>query len=751
MKYVLVADNPEMLNPVKVPYYEASESPNAITLSSPFHVLYNKQYGGNAATYIAYISSDMYVKYIGYTGLFGRVEFYANGSLIYYYDFSNSTGNFGIGFFSGSDSRNTITHSGRCDSGKLNPKYGVLPAIQTGFLPGTDSSSISTLPGGFGSRLTPYIHDLSSYIIDYLSTNGTISGPSSAASDDTVTLTVTPDTGYALSSIAIYKTASQDPIAYTKVNDTTYTFVMPDTDVSVTGIFARAYSVSIACSPSSFGTVSVTPSSSLVRPNTPVNFTVTPNSGVIVSTVDFSAGVNVEWNAKQFSGSFIMPERLVYGTIFLTYEGDPNAEGGTSQPEIPEGDFNNISDNILVPPTGSNGIISTTVSKGFVTMWNPTNTELEDIGSYLYSTDWGDAVFNGIRNLFGNPAQSIIALSLVPYTPTRSSTKALVNLGKNSTGVNSYQITNQFTDVDLGTIQINKYWDSYLDYNPYTSIQLFLPFIGTVTLDPDIVMGQSVGIKYRFDACTGSCVAFLYTLSNSVQSVFAEHAGYCALNIPVTSADHSRFMTGIIRAVASVAAFSVTHTPVASFGHSISNAGAENVVYGSGGTALNSLALPAPSMSLATRMNAGTGIGTANTLGEAPFQWPAAGKGGFTDLENGSDIITLPGLKAELQKENIPYAVNQVLSGKVNTMISGSFAGGVGMLGSVIPYVIIRRPKQSLAENYKHYVGYPSNVTAKLGTLSGYTKIEQADLEGIPCTDMELAMIYDALKGGVYL
>lgn len=587
--------------------------------------------------------------------------------------------------------------------------------------------------------------------IIYSSTNGTISGPSSAASGETVTLTVTPDTGYSLSSIAIYKTASQDPVNYTKVNDTTYTFIMPDTDVTVTGIFARAYSVSISCSPSSFGTVTVSPSDSFIIPGRTVTFTVTPNSGIIVSTIDFSAGVNVEWDAKRLAGSFIMPERLVYGTVFLTYEGDPNAGGGTSQPETPQGDFNNDSDSILVPPTGSAGIISTTTSKGFITMWNPSNNELEDIGSYLYSTDWGDAVFNGIRNLFGNPAQSIISLSLVPYTPIHSSTKKEVNFGKNSSGVSSYQITNQFTDVDLGTLQINKYWDSYLDYNPYTSIQLFLPFIGTVTLDPDIVMGQTVGIKYRFDACTGSCVAFLYTLSNSVQSIFAEHAGYCALNIPVTSADHSRFMTGIIRAVASVAALSVTHTAIGTFEHAYSNAGAETVVYGTGGADAKRLALPPPSNGLSVRNSPNTGIGTAQTLGEAPFQWPSGPNFDIQDLQNGSDTITIPGLSAEFRKEGIPYAVNNVLSGKVNTMISGSFAGGVGMLGSVIPYVIIRRPKQSLADNYKHYVGYPSNVTGKLGTLSGYTKIEQADLEGIPCTDAELAMIYDALKGGVYL
>lgn len=679
------------------------------------------------------------------------IRFYKNGNLVAttdnYYSPSIRTYFVAPGISSKATSRGIVCNYIRCASS------GTFVDVTFTTTEGSitvDSQNYIALPEFYDSLVALLSNNNR---INYSDTaNGNISGPSSASSGETVTLTIAPDTGYVISgSPVVYKTATQEGISVTKIDDTKYTFVMPNADVSVTAIFVSGFAVSIACSPDTFGTVTLNPSQPLYLPGQRVAFQVIPNSGVIVSSLAFSAGVNVDWDAIQYSGSFIMPERLVYGTVFLTYEDDPNEGGGTSQPEVPTGEYDNTSDNILIPPTGTNGIISTTTSKGFITIWNPTNAELEDIGAYLYSTDWGDAVFNGIRNLFGNPAQSVIALSLVPYTPTRSSVKRDVNLGKNSTGVSSYQVTSQFTDVDLGILQINKYWDSYLDYNPYTSIQLFLPFIGTVTLDPDVVIGKSIGIKYRFDACTGSCIAYLYTLESSVRSIFAEHAGYCALNIPVSSADHSRFMTGIIRAVSSVAALSVTHTPVASFGHTISNAGAENVVYGAGGANAIRIALPPASGGMATVRNVGAGIGAAENLGEAPFQWPTMNPGPIQDLENGSDMITVPGLKAELRRENIPYAVNQVLSGKVNTMISGSFAGGVGMLGSVIPYVIIRRPKQSLAENYKHYVGYPSNVTAKLGTLSGFTQIEQADLEGIPCTDTELAMIYDALKGGVYL
>ena len=74
------------------------------------------------------------------------------------------------------------------------------------------------------------------------------------------------------------------------------------------------------------------------------------------------------------------------------------------------------------------------------------------------------------------------------------------------------------------------------------------------------------------------------------------------------------------------------------------------------------------------------------------------------------------------------------------------------MLGVKTPYVMIEYPNQSLADNYKHFVGYPSNMYARLGDLSGYTECEQV-LAGslVNQTDAEMSELVEALKGGVYL
>ena len=70
--------------------------------------------------------------------------------------------------------------------------------------------------------------------------NGSVRvSPSSAAKGEKVTVTVRPNDGYVLDTLTI-KDANGKEITLTKVNDTTYTFIMPETSVSVDATFKAA-------------------------------------------------------------------------------------------------------------------------------------------------------------------------------------------------------------------------------------------------------------------------------------------------------------------------------------------------------------------------------------------------------------------------------------------------------------------------------------------------------------------------------
>lgn len=96
-------------------------------------------------------------------------------------------------------------------------------------------------------------------------------------------------------------------------------------------------------------------------------------------------------------------------------------------------------------------------------------------------------------------------------------------------------------------------------------------------------------------------------------------------------------------------------------------------------------------------------------------------------------------------------ALNVALS-KTQIQRSGDISGSTSLLDDFVPYLIIHRPVQSLAKDFKKFKGYPSNITALLSSLSGYTEVEYIHLENISgATDEELVMIERLLKSGVII
>lgn len=72
--------------------------------------------------------------------------------------------------------------------------------------------------------------------------------------------------------------------------------------------------------------------------------------------------------------------------------------------------------------------------------------------------------------------------------------------------------------MDIGGIWIGRHFNSFLDYSPYTEIELFLPFCGFVKLDTDLVMNKYVSVKYGVDFNTGICTAFIQVSTDSTQA-----------------------------------------------------------------------------------------------------------------------------------------------------------------------------------------------------------------------------------------
>ena len=90
-------------------------------------------------------------------------------------------------------------------------------------------------------------------------------------------------------------------------------------------------------------------------------------------------------------------------------------------------------------------------------------------------------------------------------------------------------------------------------------------------------------------------------------------------------------------------------------------------------------------------------------------------------------------------------------SSKAEVQQSNTISSNAGAMGIKKPYLIINRQNAYTANAYHTLQGYPSNINVSLSTLSGYTRVKECHLEGIPATDEELEEIYTLLKQGVIL
>lgn len=92
-----------------------------------------------------------------------------------------------------------------------------------------------------------------------------------------------------------------------------------------------------------------------------------------------------------------------------------------------------------------------------------------------------------------------------------------------------------------------------------------------------------------------------------------------------------------------------------------------------------------------------------------------------------------------------------VIGNKHSVSSHGSLSGNGGLLSNFEPYLIIEHPKQNTPSTIKADKGLPSNISATLSSLHGYTEMEYCHLDGITCTDAERNEIQQILMNGIIL
>lgn len=306
--------------------------------------------------------------------------------------------------------------------------------------------------------------------------------------------------------------------------------------------------------------------------------------------------------------------------------------------------------------------------------------------------------------LTNNPIDCIISLKKFPlnYFPSVAGVLEDVYLGAVNSGITANRVLSttwvyyfDFSNSnDTGLYPV--YGGDFRDYEPYTTVQINVPFCGSFEV-PTTYFYKYGGVRVALmiDFISGACTAYLMVNNDIVDSV----SGACAVDLPVTGLQ-SATLDGNIHSAAMMKESQQTSLV--------------------GGL-------------IAGAVSIGVGLAT----GSLPLA-----------IGGGAAIIG-SFMKADDTGKQIDYNVNHM---QLPVKQVGAASGAIAQCGDYRCKMIIKRPVMLdyNDEVYAKTIGYACLLNGNVSNFHGLTYGE-IDLTNVNCSESEKEMIRSAFASGVYL
>lgn len=383
--------------------------------------------------------------------------------------------------------------------------------------------------------------------------------------------------------------------------------------------------------------------------------------------------------------------------------GIPDVTPYDPEADVPDEDPNEYDDNTTV----LNGLH---LNPEFSTRYCMTRSQLAHAHTFLMSeiATNVDSDFWAAQTLYTNDPMDVVqSVMLFPFDISNYQTDepSYMDLSFGQLIDTGYQVQlnrESYCIIDMGGCtyypKMGNNVKDFRNYPPYSSALLYIPYCGSVEIDPNLYMGQSLKVKMIVDMGTGSCLALVYRNEMVVDSV----AGNIGITIPLTGIQ--------------------TQTLAAA------QRQAETQLQTAKRSSINQLATGAAKVAAGALL-----AGPMGVVGAAIYQQK------YGDL--GKAVTAIQNAQFNLEHINVPYKT-------------------IGTASSTTSYanerkcrLIIRRPVMLTEDltDYAHSVGYACLTPGVVGDFSGYTEFESVDLSGVSATAAEKDMLMKLLQSGVYI
>lgn len=194
-------------------------------------------------------------------------------------------------------------------------------------------------------------------------------------------------------------------------------------------------------------------------------------------------------------------------------------------------------------------------------VYHPSQAQLNAFGAWLWSSNFVEQ----LKKLFNDPMQAIIGVHKV-FAPIPTGGTQTIVCGYLDSGVSSPVVSNQYTEVNCGSVSLPEYYGNVFDYDPHTKVSIYLPFIGVVPLKVSEVMRSTISVTYGVDVITGACLAKVSVSRDGGGAILYSYGGSCACHYPISSGSYAGIISGIVTSAIGIAGGLATGNPLATIG-----------------------------------------------------------------------------------------------------------------------------------------------------------------------------------------
>ena len=354
---------------------------------------------------------------------------------------------------------------------------------------------------------------------------------------------------------------------------------------------------------------------------------------------------------------------------------------------------------------------SITGSNVFNNLYAITAKGVDLLAEFLWNLD-STEIGTKLALMGANPIDSLVSLRLYPFLISGGGATT-VKVGTIDTGIGAIIVDDSQMDIlDLGSVFLDYRTPdelTYLDFEPYTMLELYVPYCGKIPLSTSQFMNHNLNVKLCVDYNTGACVGVVFRDNIAVHYL----QGQIGVDIQLTGRNASEQQIAVAQ-------------------HLMSGLG--NLASGSLdviGSTKNLMSTGTPSIEMFDEnYNTYSIGGSMNMQGLGMSQF----SGGAGKVAKGVfDIKTAPQYKTYVERV-------------------GSATPACSLYEPKYCYVIVQRCDPMYADsNYESLTGYACSISDIIENFHGFTQFGSVKLDHVPCTLDEKNMLIELFNQGVYL